>query len=156
MKRLIYLLILLIFGISACNSTRNNKDDQAKVSPTTPSLAQLLEDGETTYTTYCAACHGVDGEGQNPEDPYAPDENGRYMAPPHNENGHTWHHGDDVLNQIINEGGMGDTQFFNEMPAFGEMLSDNQIEAVLTYIKSFWTEEQRTTQKERTEAVRNQ
>lgn len=156
MKQLIYLLILLAFGISACNSSNNSENSQPSVLPTSPSLAQRLEDGAVVYTTYCAVCHGVNGEGQNPEDPYAQDENGRFLAPPHNENGHTWHHGDDVLIQIVNEGGMGEPNFFNEMPAFGEILSDDQIEAVLTYIKTFWTEEQRATQKERTEVVRAQ
>lgn len=45
---------------------------------------------------------------------------------------------------------------FNEMPAFGEQLSEHEIRAVLAYIKNFWTEEQRSMQRERTEAVRSQ
>lgn len=155
MKRVIYLLILMMLGVTACSSDNNNVQRETDNVPTSPALAALV-DGETAYNTYCAACHGISGEGQNPEDPYAKDENGKFLAPPHNDTGHTWHHGDDVLIQIINEGGMGDVQFFNVMPAFGELLSADQIEAALTYIKTFWTEEQRTTQKERTEGVRAQ
>lgn len=149
MKQLIYLLVVLVLGITACTS--NNETHEPKASPTSPPLAQVLEDGEANYLTYCAVCHGTNGEGQNPEDPTVPDENGRYLAPPHDETGHTMLHADDELIMIISEGGMGDPIFFNEMPAFGEILSNYQIEAILTYIKTFWTEQQRIEQKDRTE-----
>lgn len=81
---------------------------------------------------------------------------GRIGAPPHNESGHTWHHDDDLLYQIVRDGGMGLPEIFYPMPAFGELLSDEQIEAVLFYIKIFWSEEQRQRQGDVTEAVRSQ
>lgn len=154
MKRVIYLLILVMLGLAACSSDNNNINRESANVSTSPARAVLV-DGETTYNTYCAACHGISGEGQNPEDPYAKDENGKFLAPPHNDTGHTWHHDDDLLIRIINDGGTGGNQF-NVMPAFGELLSKDQIEAVLAYIKTFWTEEKRTSQKEHTEAVRAQ
>jgi mono/diheme cytochrome c family protein len=42
------------------------------------------------------------------------------------------------------------------MPAFGSVLSDEEITAVLTYIKSTWPEETRTTQWEVTVMTENQ
>jgi mono/diheme cytochrome c family protein len=143
--------VFVLLGIFLVVSASNGDDSTSKP----PSLsADLLAEGEVVYRNHCAACHGPNGEGQNPNDPYAADANGRFLAPPHNANGHTWHHDDDLLFRIVKEGGMGDPQFFNEMPAFGHILTDYQIQAVLTYIKTFWTEEQRLRQSQRTEAVR--
>src|SRR5690606_27484702 len=111
--------------------------------------------GQQVYETHCAACHGVNGVGQVPEAPLQRDTTGRYPAPPHNDQGHTWHHDDDLLFQIIYEGGMGDRANFYEMPAFGEKLSPEEINAVLAYIKTLWTAEQRAQQREFTAAVRS-
>jgi mono/diheme cytochrome c family protein len=44
----------------------------------------------------------------------------------------------------------------SNMPAFGSVLSDEEITAVLTYIKSTWPEETRTTQWEVTVMTENQ
>jgi len=51
---------------------------------------------------------------------------------------------------------MGTPDMFYPMPAFGEQLSEEQIEAVIFYIKGFWTEEQREQQQSITDAVRSQ
>jgi len=42
------------------------------------------------------------------------------------------------------------------MPVLGEQLSDTEIEAVIFYIKIFWTEAQRQNQQQVTAAVRSQ
>lgn len=112
--------------------------------------------GESVYQAQCVACHGVEGIGQFPDAPLERDSTGRYGAPPHNEMGHTWHHDDDLLIQIIREGGMGDPVNFYPMPALASALSEAEIEAVLAYIKTLWTEEQIAIQRERTIAIRNQ
>jgi mono/diheme cytochrome c family protein len=78
------------------------------------------------------------------------DETGRIGAPPHNENGHTWHHDDALLLNYVREGGMGNPEDFYPMPAFGAVLSDAEIAAVVAYLKTLWTEEQRLIQAERT------
>jgi mono/diheme cytochrome c family protein len=68
-------------------------------------------------------------------------------APPHDASGHTWHHPDDLLAQIVREGGvvyMADSN----MPGYGEQLTDDDIAAVLAHIKTWWTDEQRAFQAE--------
>lgn len=112
--------------------------------------------GKQVYDANCAACHGVAGVGQVPEAPMQRDATGRYPAPPHNDKGHTWHHDDDLLFQIVSEGGMGDPANFYEMPAFGDRLTADDINNVLAYIKTLWTEEQRAQQRQRTADVRSQ
>lgn len=116
--------------------------------------AQLADEdtlslGQTVYEQHCAECHGVDGEGQFPDAPMEPDETGRIGAPPHDGTGHTWHHDDGLLIDYVINGGKGNPEQFYPMPGFGDILSDAEIEAVVAYLKTFWTEEQRMMQAER-------
>jgi mono/diheme cytochrome c family protein len=100
-------------------------------------------DGEALYVQYCAACHGVEGEGQ--PNWRIPNDQGVFPAPPHDSSGHTWHHSDQVLLQIIAEGGsMPNTG----MPGFDETLSRAEMEAILAYIKTFWGSQERQFQQE--------
>lgn len=69
-----------------------------------------------------------------------PLENGLYPAPPHDETGHTWHHTDVLLEEIVRAGGTRDK---TAMPGFGTQLSSGEIRAILTYIKSTWGVEER-------------
>jgi len=112
--------------------------------------------GAELYADNCAACHGDKLEGQ--PNWRSPDEDGVLPAPPHDETGHTWHHGDALLFEITRIGGQaalkkrGITDFKSGMPAFGEALSDQEIWDVLAYIKSTWSPRVRELQSGRTEA----
>lgn len=141
--------LLLVIILSACST----KSDGERYIATNPEAYAM---GQQVYAQNCSACHGINGEGQFPDAPMERDETGRLGAPPHNGDGHTWHHDDDLLHNIVREGGMGTPDMFYPMPAFGELLRVEQIEAVLFYIKTFWTEEQRQRQADVTEAVRSQ
>ena len=94
--------------------------------------------GQSVYVAQCARCHGSDLEGQpNWQDRLA---NGRLPAPPHDASGHTWHHPDAQLFDITKHGlaPYAPAGYQSDMPAFDGTLSDDQIEAVLAYIKSKW------------------
>ena len=96
--------------------------------------------GANVYAQHCAACHGAKLEGQPDWRRRLP--NGRMPAPPHDESGHTWHHSDRVLFEITKNGLVpphAPTDYESDMPAFGGKLSDEDIWAVLAYIKSHWT-----------------
>ena len=108
--------------------------------------AETIALGRTIYETQCAACHGAQLEGQ--PDWQMPLPSGRLPAPPHDATGHTWHHPDDILFRIVKEGtaaivGGG---YESDMPGFGGVLSDAEIEAVVAYIKSTWPERERAHQ----------
>ena len=60
---------------------------------------EVLAAGKALYMQHCATCHGANLEGQT--NWKIPDSNGVYPAPPHNRDGHTWHHPDSVLLEII-------------------------------------------------------
>lgn len=95
--------------------------------------------GAKVYAEQCAACHGANLEGQPDWRQRRP--NGRLPAPPHDETGHTWHHADNVLFAITKRGLVppyAPPNYQSDMPAFGSKLSDEEIWAVLAYIKSRW------------------
>jgi mono/diheme cytochrome c family protein len=100
--------------------------------------AGTVDEGAALYAEHCASCHGADLSGepnwqQRDADGYLP-------APPHDETGHTWHHPTEQLFAIVKHGteevvGGG---YKSRMAGYGEILSDDQIHAVLAYIKSTW------------------
>lgn len=95
--------------------------------------------GEALYRVHCSACHGMpDGSMPAPA--------GNEATPPHDEHGHTWQHPDFALFQLIRDG----VAVANcvpvdpeRMPPFKGILSDAELVAVLSYIKSTWPEETR-------------
>jgi len=116
-------------------------------------LASDPEPGRRLYLDHCAACHGVDLEGA--PDWRRPGPDGRLPAPPHDETGHTWHHGDAMLFDYVRRGGQAvlddlGVRYDSGMPAFGELLSDAEIEAILAYIRSTWPQRVRDYQAART------
>ena len=98
--------------------------------------------GANVYEANCASCHGADLEGQ--ANWRSPGEDGRLPAPPHDETGHTWHHDGDTLFQLTKYGVsalINDANYASNMPIYDGVLSDEEIIAVLSYIKSTWPEE---------------
>lgn len=106
---------------------------------------RMIATGRTHYMNYCAACHGANLEGQ--PDWRIRGANGRLPAPPHDETGHTWHHPDIVLFDITRNGLVpGRTApegYESDMPAYTDVLPDEDIIAILAYIKSTWSPEVR-------------
>jgi mono/diheme cytochrome c family protein len=101
--------------------------------------AKNVAAGEAIYARHCAACHGTRLEGQPNWRRRLP--NGRLPAPPHDASGHTWHHPDTLLFGIVKNGLVppyAPAGYASDMPAFGGVLSDDQIRAVLAYIQSRW------------------
>ena len=98
--------------------------------------------GANVYEANCASCHGADLEGQ--ANWRSPGEDGRLLAPPHDETGHTWHHDSDTLFQLTKYGVsalINDPDYASNMPIYDGVLSDEEIIAVISYIKSTWPEE---------------
>jgi len=103
-----------------------------------PTDVMLVNTGQVIYADHCAACHGDELEGEKDWKKRRAD--GSLPAPPHDETGHTWHHADELLLQIISRGGQafmpkGTT---SNMPGFGDKISMREISAVLAFIKSRW------------------
>ncbi|WP_425051137.1 c-type cytochrome [Psychromarinibacter sp. S121] len=117
------------------------------------------ERGEALYAENCASCHGAELEGEAPDWRTAK-EDGTLPAPPHDETGHTWHHGDIHLFAYTLLGGeeslrrMGIEGVPSAMPAFGDTLTEAEIWDILAFIKSTWPERIQDAQAERSQAER--
>lgn len=107
-----------------------------------PDDAKLTARGQEIYVAHCAACHGARLEGQ--PNWRQPDAAGRWPAPPHDASGHTWHHADELLVRLTKYGvakAAGLKNHDSAMPAFEGVLTDAEIVAVLSWIKSQWPAE---------------
>jgi mono/diheme cytochrome c family protein len=128
---------------------------QTGADPTNPELVAL---GTSVYAQRCASCHGTHLEGQPKWQEHLP--NGRLPAPPHNAEGHTWHHADRQLFEITKNGLSSIVPGYeSDMPVFKEELKDQEIWAALAYIKSTWPPEIRARQErinQQAEATREQ
>ena len=117
----------------------------------------ITQNGRTIYQAQCAACHGAELQGQT-ENWQEPDASGRQPAPPHDKTGHTWHHSDDLLFEITKYGPAAAAElptYQSNMPAYEKILSDDEIVAVLSYIKSTWPPQEREWQDNLNVAVQN-
>ena len=97
--------------------------------------------GEKVYLEQCASCHGVNLEGQVGWQDTMVD--GMRLAPPHDKSGHTWHHPDEMLFNLTKHGfkAMINDDYKVSMPVYNGILSDEEIIASLSYIKSTWPDE---------------
>ena len=119
------------------------QQDDAGTGLLKPDDRRVLAVGKTLYAENCATCHGVNLEGEV-EDWRSPGPDGLMPAPPHDESGHTWHHPDEILFEITKYGIVAAANLKNynsAMPIYEDVLTDAEIIAVLSYLKSTWPDE---------------
>lgn len=123
----------------------------AACSPGPVEPSAVVASGQALYETYCLGCHGGAEGGAMMDWP-----------PRHNANGHTWHHPDCQLVATVLDGSsemgemmrgmMGVPRDAPRMPAFRGQLSEQDVRAILAYLKTWWTPQQRDFQRRVTEA----
>lgn len=91
---------------------------------------EQVAQGRDIYQAVCAACHGPTGSG-NPD----------AGIPALDGSMHAWHHPDSQIAGFLREG-------VGRMPAVGAGWSDDEIHAVLAYVKQWWDPDQLTWQTE--------
>ena len=124
-------LILSAVGCSQSTPTDSGDTDSAQV-----------DSGRALYVEECQACHGEAATGQG----VLPN------TPVHSPSGHTWHHHDGHLADIILGRLLYDGR---QMPSFQESLSDEDVTDILAYIKTGWQPDQREIQAEITSNWKN-
>jgi len=146
-KRIIFAVVILIVGlllISACSSGSEMADDhaEAKERVDTPSeYANLTnpfagdhetaEAGAEIYEANCATCHGPEGKGDGPASASL-DPQPASLADAHLMDEMS----DGALFWRISEGGMMEP-FNSAMPAWKDLLSEDEIWQVIAYIREF-------------------
>jgi mono/diheme cytochrome c family protein len=90
----------------------------------------LLSFGQTVYQTHCASCHAADGRGMPPEYPPLASNPSIQMESAVN-----------PVRMVLNGGfppGTAGNPMPYGMPPFAQTLSDDEVAAVVTYIRAAW------------------
>tara|TARA_B100000787_G_scaffold2353_1_gene1770 strand:- start:44 stop:433 length:390 start_codon:yes stop_codon:yes gene_type:complete len=105
--------------------------------PITRDSALMIAKGKIAYENNCVSCHQVNLVGA--KNWKGLDEDGHRKAPPLNGTGHTWHHDDATLHNIIKYGlNKLVKNYEGKMLGFEHKLRDKDIDSILSYMKSFW------------------
>lgn len=148
-------LLLVAVAVPATACANDGATDADTSLPTLASLDEVLAGapplppldpaavraGEATYQQHCASCHQPDLSGAS--DWMIPNDDGTLKPPPQDSTGHTWHHPDQLLLEIVRDGIDVPT---SRMPTFASTLTDDEILAVLEFIKASWGEQERAFQ----------
>ncbi len=134
-RRLLILIEIVLCMLLIVSCSAGQPDSKATAT------AQSLAKGTALYGQYCMSCHGGSTGGSLTDIP-----------PPHNANGHTWHHPDQQLKDIILNG-LDLSTDSQKMPAFKDKLSNSDVLNILEYIKTWWTPEQRQFQAAATKQI---
>ncbi len=133
----IVMVVAIAAAISGCSALQGGDEPRLR-GRADASDPELVARGSAVYAESCASCHGVNLEGQPNWRVRRAD--GTLPAPPHDETGHTWHHTDVQLFETTKRGteAIVGGDYKSEMRGFAAELDDEDIWAVLAYIKSEW------------------
>jgi len=95
----------------------------------------MVKKGSEIYQQHCSVCHKAEAAGVT--NWRKTDETGNYPAPPLNGTAHAWHHDHNLLRTIVREGGQA---MGGVMPGFKDKLNDKEIDFVLAWIQSHWSD----------------
>ena len=125
MNRALFVMAALLVALAGCGGGTT-------ATPTPVDPATL---GQQTFTSYCAPCHGANGEGFI----------NALNAPALNADGESYLLSDAAILAAIIDGGSasGDTPLGGAMAPLGDALSAEQEAAVLQYVHTLWSDDQR-------------
>ncbi|MEK9659927.1 MAG: cytochrome c [Chloroflexota bacterium] len=128
---LLLTLLALALSLAACGGSGPASGALYPIEPT----AAQAEAGRVLYEANCIACHA------------SPESGGERTlgAPAHDATGHTWHHADRLLAGWVLDGLPVQG---SAMPAFRELLTEQEVVDILAYIKSAWPADVRAWQTE--------
>lgn len=132
-----------IFGLAGCEKvdqleTRSLKDilNQSSERISRDFDEAQIKRGEHVFQANCENCHGKNAEGTT--DWRTPNADGKFPPPPLNGTAHAWHHSTAVLKKTILKGGPPE---ISSMPAWEGILTEQQVDDVVVWIKSLWPDE---------------
>ncbi|MES9972007.1 MAG: cytochrome c [Candidatus Thiodiazotropha sp.] len=142
-QRSMVLLLWFLLGLAGCGNqqdagTMTGHASQDSVPANTGRwYTQAQADrGNRLYQINCAECHKPDASGT--EDWQRLDANGKLPPPPLNGTAHTWHHPLSVLRRTVRLGGV---PLGGSMPGFGDKLNGTQIDDILAWVQTHWSDE---------------
>lgn len=146
MEKVISLLALLLLPtlLLGCGNRSDDKSETTDKKGTTVTSsnsdrwysAEQVEQGGKLYQANCAVCHMADASGT--ADWKKPMADGNYPPPPLNGTAHAWHHPLNVLRRTVKLGGI---PLGGTMPPFDDKLSTEQIDAIVAWIQTHWSDD---------------
>lgn len=145
--------------VAACSGSSSGPVTFPPLAPESdlPPLPDLdfarVRQGAALYAESCSECHQSDLSG-DPNWKIRADDGG-FRPPPQDASGHTWHHSDNELVGIVMRG----YDFpvpESRMPSFGDTFTEDEVLAILDFIKASWGEEERLYQWEQTVRAQGQ
>ena len=131
MKKYFFILIVLFYADTAFSHSHY---------PITRDSLEAIKNGKILYNQYCVSCHQANLAGAT--NWQGLDEDGHRKAQPLNGTGHTWHHTDELLHRMIKYGfAKLIKNYEGKMMGFGDKISDEGIDNILSYIKSYWKDD---------------
>jgi len=131
--------------IAACSDDADQASTTASsANPSSSSTAvdgrwytkEQVASGKHLFQLHCSTCHG--SRAQSVPDWKKTDSSGFYPPPPLNGTAHTWHHSLNLLRKTVREGGV---RLGGQMPGFANKLKAHEIDAILAWVQSLWTEQ---------------
>lgn len=137
----VVVVLLAVLSLAACGEGGGNPAAGVAATPAETAPARVtdaghLAQGRKLFVQHCARCHGANGEGAFDWRRRGPD--GKFPPPPLNGTGHDWHHPRAQLRDVIKTGTLARG---GGMPAWGDKLSDAEIDAVIAWFQSLWPDE---------------
>ena len=133
MKSIIGLIFSATSLLSACDGSGKPTGLPVPEAPAHAVDAAQLALGNKLFQEHCAQCHRTDASGDPNWRKRGAD--GRFPPPPLNGSGHAWHHSVPVLMSVIKQGS---PQGKGNMPAWEGKLTDDEIQAIITWFQSTW------------------
>ena len=124
-------------GVSVLPSNASSEEASEQVGVKRWNSVEQVALGREVFTQNCAVCHGAQAQGIVGDWREKLDD-GSFPPPPLNGSAHAWHHPQEILLRVIDYGGeaMG-----GKMPAFIDVLEQDEKLAAVAYFQSFWTDE---------------
>ena len=142
MRKMMMSAALVLPLLSGCgeqsNATAEEKQDMVpqQSAPVREANFSQIARGARLFQMNCAECHGSQAQGAlNWRER---DADGMFPPPPLNGTGHAWHHPKRMLHYVIANGSPGGQ---GKMPAWGDRLSDEEIDAIIAWFQSKWPDE---------------
>lgn len=126
-------------GLTGCDRTIEGETKPAGDEPSVLERrldSAQVERGRIVYEKNCQVCHGHQGKGL-PGDWRVRDADGFYPPPPLDDSAHAWHHPTAVLLEVIRDGSPAGE---GKMPAWQGTLTEQDMQDVVVYIKSLWSD----------------